>query len=310
MLAYAEEYLTYRRKLGFKLEIEGRQTLHFARYVDAIGHRGPLTTDLALEWARLPENVTRLYQARRLEVVRCFAKYMSIFDPRTQIPADRLLGIAHRRIQPYIYSLAEISRLLRAARALAPVGGLRPRTYATLIGLLASTGLRTKEALRLPRDDVDFNEGILTIRETKFHKSRLVPMDATVTRAMRKYARFRDSYVPIQGSTTFLLGENGRRLGSSTVYWTFRRLCATCGIRSASGSRAPRLYDMRHTFACRRLLRWHQEGFDVEQAIPALSTFLGHVKVTDTYWYLSGIPELFSVVGAKFERYARQDQGG
>ncbi len=305
MLSHAVDYLTYRRKLGFQLNIEGGQILKFARYVDAIGHRGPLTTDLALTWARLPSTTTRLYHARRLECVRCFAKYMAIFDSRTQIPGNRLLGPAHCRTQPHIYSPAEINRLLRAARSLAPVGGLRPRTYATLIGLLACTGLRTQEALRLSREDVDFERGLLVIRETKFHKSRLVPLDPTSANALQKYARIRDTHREATGAT-FLLGENGRQLGFSTVYWTFRKLCAACEIRSAKGMRSPRLYDIRHTFACRRLIKWHRQGVDVEQAIPALSTFLGHVKVTDTYWYLSGIPELFAVTGAKFERYASQ----
>jgi integrase len=310
MLHQAEEYLAYRRKLGFKLKVEGCQTLNFARYADAIKHRGPLTTDLALEWARLPQDVTRLYHARRLEVVRCFAKYLAIFNPQTQIPGNHLLGRAHRRTQPHIYSEAETGRLLRAARGLAPQNGLRPRTYATLIGLMASTGLRTQEALKLSQKEVDLKEGILFVEETKFRKSRLVPVDATVTRALGEYARFRDSYIPNPRSEAFLLGERGNHLSFSAVHWTFRRLCATYRICPTSGDRNPRLYDLRHTFCTRRLLEWHRQDVDVEQVIQALSTYVGHVKVTDTYWYLSGVPELFAVTGAKFERYACQNQGG
>ncbi len=308
MLRLAQEYLDYRRKLGFQLKIEGAQTLRFAEYADSVGHRGPITTDLALAWARLPKDSTRLYHARRLEVVRCFAKYLAAFDPRTEVPGNALLGRAHRRIQPHIYSPSEVSRLLGAARGLAPKDGLRPSTYAALIGLMASTGLRTKEALRLPREDVNLQEGVLTIRATKFHKSRLVPLDETVSRALQEYSQLRDAYFPAPRSKAFLLGENGNHLGFTTVYYTFRQLCASCGIRSASRGRTPRLYDLRHTFCTRRLLQWHRQGIDVEQAIPWLSTYVGHVKVTDTYWYLSGIPELFAVTGAKFERYVRQAQ--
>jgi integrase len=310
MLHLAQEYVEYRRKLGFQIKIEGTQTIRFAEYADSISHKGPLTKELALEWARLPRNCSQLYHARRLEVIRAFAKYLAGFDPRTWVPENGLLGRAHRRTQPHIYSPAEIRRLLCAARRLIPMDGLRPRTFATLIGLMASTGLRTKEALDLGREDMDIREGILTIRETKFYKSRLVPLDETTARALRDYARFRDAYIPIPRSRAFLLGESGDQLRRSGVYYTFRRLCATCGLRSDSRRRkTPRLYDLRHTFCTRRLLEWHRRAFDVEQLIPSLSTYVGHAKVTDTYWYLSGIPELFAVTAGKFERYAHHAQG-
>lgn len=309
MVRRVEEYLAYRRNLGFKLRIEGQQILNFARYVDQIEHNGPLTTDLAIRWACLPKEATRLYHARRLEVVRCFAKYLTVFDPRTQIPDSRLLGRAHRRTQPHIYSPKEIGRLLRAARALRPINGLRPHTYATLVGLMASTGLRTHEALNLSREDVNLDAGILTVRETKFHKSRIVPLDETVTRALGKYARFRDTYMPSPQSNTFLLGEKGTHLSPSMAHWTFRRLCMTCGIQSIRNNRNPRLYDLRHTFCTRRLLEWHKQRVDVDHAILALSTYVGHVKVSDTYWYLSGIPELFAVTGVRFERFTHEIEG-
>jgi integrase len=309
MLAWAEEYLAYRRKLGFKLAVEGGQIKNFALYADSAGHEGPLTTDLALDWATLPKNCSRLYHARRLEVVRGFAKYLAVFESRTQVPGNRLLGPAHRRTQPHIYSPAEIDRLLRAARSLAPIDGLRPRTYATVIGLLASTGLRTKEVLNLSREDVNLSEGVITIRATKFNKARLVPLDKTVVRALHEYVDFRNTYFPIPGSANFFLGENGNRLGSTAIRWTFRRLCIACGLYSIPRGRNPRLYDLRHTFCTRRLLLWHQQGIDVEHALLALSTYVGHVKVTDTYWYFSGVPELFAWIGAKFETYASKFKG-
>jgi len=275
MVAQVKQYVSYRRKLGYKLRTEAGQLLNFAKYADSSGHTGPITTELILRWARLPENVSLLYQARRVEVVRCFAKYQSIFFPKTEIPPPRILGPAHRRTEPYIYSQQQISALLKACTQLAPVDGLRPCTYAALFGLIACTGLRISEALTLSRDDVDFTNGVILIAETKFHKSRLVPLRPSASKALDKYAKFFK-----------LLRE---RLGWCT-----------------EDKRPPRIQDMRHTFACRRLLLWYEQGVDINHAIYSLSTYLGHVKVTDTYWYLTGIPELFAVAGSKFEKFALQ----
>ena len=162
MVRLVEEYLDYRRRLGFQLHIVGQMLLEFARYADRVGHSGPLTTELAVRWARLPAGASPLYQARRLEVVRCFARHRAIFDPATEIPPERLLGSAHRRTDPYIYSEAELSTLLAAAGRLSSRTGLRPQTYATLIGLIICTGLRISEALKLSRGDVDWGHGTLT----------------------------------------------------------------------------------------------------------------------------------------------------
>src|SRR3954452_5983254 len=161
MVNLVEEYLEYRRRLGYRLRIEGQMLLGFAHYADRSGHRGPLTTEVAARWARLPAEAAPLYQARRLEVVRCFARHRAIFDPATEIPPEGLLGSAHRRTAPHIYSEAELSTLLAAARRLLPSDGLRPRTYATLIGLLICTGLRISEALKLSLRDVDSSQGTL-----------------------------------------------------------------------------------------------------------------------------------------------------
>ena len=176
MVARVEAYLNARRKLGFQLHIEGGELLRFARYADSCGHRGALTTDLALRWAQEAKSSTGLYRARRLEVVRCFAKHQAAFDPETEIPPKGLLGPAHRRTQPYIFKQAEIIRLMTAALQLPPRHGLRGQTYEVLIGLLACTGLRISEALRLRRADVDLIAGVLSIRLTKFRKSRERPL--------------------------------------------------------------------------------------------------------------------------------------
>jgi integrase len=309
MVHLVEEYLDYRRRLGFQLHTAGQMLLEFARYADRVGHTGPLTTELAVRWARLPVGASPLYQAQRLEVVCCFARHRAIFDPATEIPPERLLGSAHRRTDPYIYSEAELSTLLAAARRLPPLTGLRPRTYATLIGLMTCTGLRISEVLKLSRGDVDWGHGTLTIRESKFHKSRLIPLHPSVVPVLREYARLRDRHHPIPQTEAFFVSDRGTALPYSTVRQTFRKLCKHLPLATRSGGRGPRIHDIRHTFACRRLLRWYADGVDLDRAVAALSTYLGHAKVSDTYWYLTGIPELLDRAASRFERFGSLDPG-
>lgn len=306
LLPLAQRYVEYRRKLGFRIKIEGAQVLAFAQYADRSGHKGAITSDLALNWARLPQGGSALYHARRLEVVRCFARYASIFDEATEIPAKGLLGRAHQRVQPHIYCEQEIAELISAAAALSPAGGLRPQTYVTLFGLLASTGLRISEALKMQRDQVDISRGVLTITETKFHKSRLVPIHPSTAARLKTYASFRDEYHLAPASHAFLLSERGDALNYSTVRTTFRTVCNALGWQGTPARRRPRLYDFRHTFACRRLLQWYRDGVDLDHTMATLSTYMGHVKVTDTYWYLTGIPELMQIAAERYETFARR----
>jgi integrase len=299
MLSLAEDYLAARRRLGFALRIEGQQLLGFARYADQTGHTGPVTTELALRWAKLPQDGAPHYWSRRLGIIRRFAKYRFLFDPATEVPTDGLLGPACRRPTPYIYSPEEIATLLRACGELGPPGGLKPRTFATLFGLLVSTGLRISEALRLTRQDVDLDWAVLSIDETKFAKSRLVPLHASTTQRLRQYAEHRDRRHPGPTTDAFLVTE----LGTSLKY--LRALAVFTGFRDDlgwRGPRPPRIHDMRHTFAVSRILRWYKEGADVDQKIAALSTYLGHAKVKDTYWYLAAVPELLAVASARYER--------
>ena len=310
MVNLVEEYLAYRRRLGYQLRAEGQMLLEFARYADRSGHRGPLTSELATRWARLPAKAAPLYQARRLEVVRCFARHRAIFDSRTEIPPERLLGSAHCRTAPYIYSEAELSTLLAAARQLPSHTGLRPRTYVTMIGLLSCSGLRISEVLKLSRDDIDWEHGTLTIRESKFHKSRLVPLHPSVIRALREYAQMRDRCHPIPQTDVCFVSDWGTPLPYTTFRHTFRRLCKHLPAPLRPGRRVPRIHDLRHTFACRRLLRWYADGADLDHEIDALSTYLGHAKVSDTYWYITGIPELLDLAASRFEHFASPNHGG
>jgi integrase len=309
MVDLAAEYLDYRRRLGFRLCSEGKMLLAFARHADRAGHRGPLTTELALGWARLPAETAPLYQARRLQVVRGFARYRFIFDPATEVPPEGLLGPAQRRVTPHIYSEAELAALLAAARRLRSPSGLRSQTYATLIGLLSCTGMRVSEVLRLDRADMDPDHGTLTIREAKFHKSRLVPLHPTALQALVSYGRFRDRCYPIPRTDTVFVSEQGTPLIYSTVRITFRKLRTQLPALPRPGERAPRIHDLRHTFACRRLLRWYAEGANLDHTVLTLSTYLGHAQVSDTYWYLTAIPELLDLAAARFEHFASPKLG-
>lgn len=303
LVALAEGYLSFRRGLGFAMRVEGAELMRFARYADTSGHRGPVTTELALAWARLPKDADPLYWARRLDIVRRFAKHRALFDPATEIPPDRMFGPSYRRRSPHIYSESEIASLLSTAGRLGPAGGLRPQTYVTLFGLLASTGLRISEALRLTRDEVDLDTGLLTISETKFHKSRLIPLHPTTAAALRRYADRRDNYHPLVRLPAFFLTERG----TSLKYW--RVLMTFIDLRRALrwdklGGPPRRIHNLRHSFAVRRLLRWYEEGADIDNKIAALSTYLGHARIMDTYWYLTAVPELLAVAAARYEAYS------
>lgn len=307
MTLLAREYLDYRRNLGFRLHTEGAQLMQFAAFADAEAPDGPLDTLLALRWVRLPADVAPLYWARRLEVVRCFARYVAVFDPRTQIPPTGILGTAHRRVSPHIYSARELADLLSACATLRPVNGLRSFTYATLFGLLACTGMRVSESLRLADRDVDLDRGILTIRETKFHKSRLLPLSPSTRDALAAYRQRRELYCGTPLSAMFFLTDDGRSIPYGTLRHTFRSLTRQLGWIPADGTRRPRMYDLRHTFATQRLAAWQQEGANLALLLPALSTYLGHGKVADTYWYLTAIPELMASASATFELFTHPD---
>jgi integrase len=307
MSARAQEYLDYRRNLGYRLDGPARHLLQFARWADDRGYRGPVTTALAMQWATLPATA-KPYHARRLTAVRCFARYCALFDPATEIPSPRLLGPAYRRATPFIYSAAQQQTLLKAARQLAPVDGLRPHTYVALFGLLCSTGLRISEALNLRRDDLDWQGGILTVKQTKFHKSRLVPLHPSAIKALRQYAKRRDERHPLAQTDLFFLSEKGGPLTYVAVRQTFKKLRKLLPV--SPGQRPPRLHDFRHSFACERLLTWYREGIDVNHAITTLATYLGHVQVSNTYWYLTATPELLAVAASCLSPKGKSRKGG
>jgi integrase len=301
MIAEAEQYLEMRRKLGFAIRIEGEELLRFARYVEKTGHEGPLTVEIALEWAQASSG-SRIYHARRLDVVRRFARYMKLTVPETEIPQEGMLGLSYRRIPPHIYSEEEIQALIASCRRLTPADGIRPHAYATLFGLLACTGIRISEALHLSIDHFDPDRGMLVIVEGKFHKSRILPLHPSCTKALVAYRELRERR-RLQ-TNAFFVTEWGTSFKYLKVLRTFRKIAENLGW-----SRETRIHGLRHTFAVRKLLQWHRDGEDVHRRIGELSTYLGHCRVHDTYWYFSAIPELMALAAARFERYAEARHG-
>ena len=304
-----EQYLSLRRSLGFELinvESTLRSFVAFAER-EAFSH---ITTDLALRWVNLSTAKEPSTLAGRLNVVRRFAIWRSAADGRTQVPPKNLLPYRYRRKPPYIYSDDEIERLVRAARKLPSSKGLRGPTYATLLGLLAATGMRISEAVSLDRRDVDLDEGVLSVRESKFRKSRLVPVHVTTCDALSHYARSRDRIFPRLQGVAFFVSERGTRVTHWAARDNFAVVSRQIGIRKKiMGKRlgcGPRMHDMRHRFAALTLVDWYRDGINVEREIHRLSTYLGHVHVNDTYWYLEAVPELLELAAQRLMEERRE----
>jgi len=291
-----KDYLRIRRSLGFLLREPASCLRNFVAFLQA--HRASyITTELALRWATQPTKDQPSTWAWRLGMVRRFALWLSAFEPRTEIPPVGLLPHHYRRKLPHIYSDEEIEKLLRRTQELPSPKGLRARTYTTLFGLLVATGMRVNEALGLDRPDVDLERGILYIRRTKFGKSRYIPLHPSTVDALKKYAQARDRIFPAPVTPAFFVSERGRRITEWIARYTFAKLSQQLGLRApAKGhGRGPRLHDMRHRFAARTLVHWYRAGLDVERELPKLATYLGHVHVNDTYWYLEAVPELLQL---------------
>ncbi|CAM3620867.1 tyrosine-type recombinase/integrase [Halomonas lysinitropha] len=301
-------YLRTRRALGFELTIEGRQLERFAHFAEQRAHQGPLTLVLAVTWANASLTPEGLGPARRLETLRPFAKYCQLFEPQTEIPPARLFGPAHRRLPPHIYSSQELKQLLAATAALSPTEGLRPVTMHTLLGLLAATGLRLGEALRLQDQDVDLERRMVEVRESKFRKSRLVPLHASTTAALAEYLCVRQRCLGLAQASGFFLFDNARPITGDQARYAFHLIRQQLGWDKPAAGPVPRLYDLRHTFACQCLLRWYAAGVDVNQRLPQLATYMGHCKVSDTYWYLTGIPALMAIAAERFEQAATMSE--
>jgi len=309
MESRVNDYLKLRRALGFQMRSQEEMLLPFARHMDSSEPYGPLTIEAALNWASA-SHLSRSTRAKRLSAVRCFARYLATRDDRTEIPGRALVPKVCFRQRPHLYSSEELQQLLAATERLEPQYPLKRQLYRTLFGLLACTGLRVSEALKLNSDLVDLQQGVLRVEKTKFKKSRLVPLHPTATQVLRDYAEARYGCWEVNDESPFFINKRGNRLAYCAVRWNFDWLRDLLGWTQGNGDwPRPRIHDLRHTFACQRLLDWYRQGEDVHHLIAALSTYLGHGKVTDTYWYLTSTPELLAIAGSRFEAFADAGKG-
>lgn len=302
-----EAYLALRKALGFKLRQTARALPHFVRFIEREG-AGFITTELALRWAQEDPKASSVTHADRLAMVRRFASWRSADDPRTEIPPVRLLPRRYQRPTPYIFSTQEIESIVSTAASLPSDSGLRGVTFSTVFGLLAVTGMRVGEAVALNRDDVDLQAGVLSIREGKLGKSRLVPIHATTKDVLGQYSEMRDAILPSVNTPAVFVSERGRRVSAWSAEDNFISVSHTIGLRSPAvdgrRGRGPRLHDLRHRFAVSALIDWYRIGADVDREIPKLATYLGHEGPNQVYWYLQAVPELLELATQRSQRVA------
>ena len=294
----ARDYLRLRNSLGHDLAEYHRELPRFVAFLEAEG-LPTVTIAAALAWAQGPgAGPATSIAPRRMTIARGFARYLAGVDARTEVPPAGLIAGRHRWRPPFIYSPGDIEALMAQARRLTPMPAA---THETLVGLLAVTGMRVGEAIRLDRADIDWTTAVLTIRESKFGKTRMVPVLDSTLGTLERYARIRGRLCPQAATASFFVSTAGTRLIYACVGQVFRRLRDRAGI-GAGADRPPRIHDLRHTFAVRALLGWYQAGEDVEARLPVLSTYLGHRDPRSTYWYLSAAPELLALAASQLER--------
>jgi len=293
-----KDYLDIRRALGFELHTPARYLRTFVAFLEAHG-ASHITTEMAVRWAKQPPDGEPANWARRLGIARQFAAWHRTMDPRTEVPPTGLIPQSYRRKRPYIYTHEEIVMLVKAAGQIPSSKGLSGQTYSTIFGLLAVTGMRVSEAVGLDRQDIDLDAAILSIRRTKFGKSRRVPLHASTRDALKDYAEVRDRLIPTAMTPAFFVSERAGRITHWSTRYNFAKVSRQVGLRAPAGrhrhGHGPRLHDLRHRFAARTLVDWYRAGRDVEREMPKLSTYLGHVHTGDTYWYIEAVPELLQL---------------
>ena len=300
LAVHLDKYLKLRRQLGYKLRVSAILLRNFVRFAEEEG-ASFITTKLALRWSS-PPNLKPVQRGNRLGVVRRFAEYVSATDARTEVPAQKLLPCQYVRRPPFLYRDEDVLQLIDQAHNIDPSSALKGPTFGTLLGLLAVTGMRVGEALALDREDVDLKADLLTIRRAKGNKSRFVPLHASTKQALQCYAGIRDKVHPKPLSSSFFVWEKGTRLLHCTVNRWFLLLACQLGMRKPGDRGGPRIHDLRHYFAIQTLLNWYRSNTDVEARLPELATYLGHVHVRDSYWYLSATPQLLKLATLRLER--------
>lgn len=291
---HAEDYLRLRRSLGFKLTLHGPLLAQFVDYLDA-AQATSVTTELAVRFAQLPQRVQPIVWAQRLSMVRGFARYLQAVDPGTEVPPFHVFAPHYQRPTPYLWQETEMLDLMAQARKLRPA--LCALTYEALFGLLWSSGMRIGETINLQKGDVDLADGVITVRQAKLGRLRLVPLQQNSVDALASYVTSRNRLCPRPRSQAFFLSSRGTTLIPQAVGQTFHRLAVKTGLHTET--KRPRIHDLRHSFTVRVLASWYRSGIDVDTRMVALATYLGHVNITDTYWYISTSPELIALVAQR-----------
>ena len=293
-----KDYLALRRKLGFKLRKHEETLRGFLNFFEK-QRTSYLTTELALKWARKPQNTDPAWWTERLSMLRGFAAFWKTIDPRTEVPSLHILLPQYKRPTPHIYTEQQTTQLLATLHKPSTEDNY---TYWTLFGLLMATGMRIGEALALNNEDVDLKQGVITVREAKLNKSRIIPLHITTQNVLKQYVQKRNRQFSRLKTTAFFVIIDGRRPSHYIAWNTFKRVLLTMGLRTPSQQKGPRLHDLRHTFAVRALTGFYQNGQDIDGKVHALSIYLGHKDIRCTYWYLTAIPELMGQVLSRLEK--------
>ena len=296
-----DAYIYYKRNLGFKIESEISVLRNFVRYTLSLDYNGHLTKAMVLQWCSLKKNASDKTKGRCFEPIAPFAKYVTAFDVEAEVMPKCPFGNTHTRTAPYIYTEPETLQLIEECSNLYSPDGLRILTIRTAIGLLWVTGLRTAELTNLKIKDVDFNSNVLYIWNSKFRKDRIVPFSSSSSAELEQYKVEIDHRLGCRNEDkSFFVTTGGRPLDKRAFEYAFIKIRNRINAKPI-GHPAVRLTDFRHTFACRTILGWLKNGVDANSKLHILSTFLGHVKPQDTYWYLSATPEMLNTVCTRYE---------
>lgn len=306
-----DRYLAIRRSLGFDLGTSARVLRRFIAFADGRKARH-ITTELFVAWQAEFGQANQQTWSARLGMVRQFALWLSGINPRNEVPPKGLVPGRYRRARPYIYSEREIVRIVEEAARLPSANGIRALTFAAFFGLIAVTGLRVSEAIALDENDIDLENGVLTVRRGKSGKARIVPLSQSTTDRLAAYAKERDRLLS-RTPKSFFVSDTGKRPDDCSARYNFATVCQRIGMRSPQKfnkhGRGPRIHDLRHTFAARTMVNWYRTGKDPEREMIKLTTYLGHSEPAHTYWYIEAVPELLELASKRATRALAEGHG-